>query len=87
MPGTRAHCSDLPHEYVSWKVPAVFLLRNHYCIQAKVTLPWGLFPASDSTAAILRPLILARCRVPPMVDFSSRRSTAWLELAGNYAAA
>ena len=77
VPGTRAHCSDLPHEeYVSWKVPAVFLLRNHYCIEAKVTLPWGCSqpvtaqqrywgPSFWRDAGLLQWLTLARDSLQP----------------------
>ena len=77
VPGTRAHCSDLLHEeYVSWKVPAVFLLRNHYCIEAKVTLPWGCSqpvtaqqrywgPSFWRDAGLLQWLTLARDSLQP----------------------
>ena len=38
------------------------------------------------TAAVQRPLILPRCGVPPMVDFSSRLSTVRLEISWHYTA-
>ena len=50
MPAMRAHCSDLPlREHISWKAPAVFLLWNHYRVQAKATFPQRAeaVPASD----------------------------------------